>query len=145
VNVGLITGGKAKNIIPGSCQFVVEWRPLPHQPLEMVSKLLEQIVKELTREDPGFEARIQIQRGDRGVDTSEKSEVVQFLVQQSGNAPSTVPFGTEAPQLTELGAEAVVFGPGDIRVAHRTGEFVPMTELVRCEEILERAIHHFCK
>jgi acetylornithine deacetylase len=44
-----------------------------------------------------------------------------------------------------MGAQAVVFGPGDIRQAHQTGEFVPIPELVRCEEILEKAIHYFCR
>ena len=28
--------------------------------------------------------------------------------------------------MTILGSEAVVMGPGDIREAHRTGEFVPI-------------------
>src|SRR5207248_1228327 len=31
VNVGLISGGRAKNIIPGACRFTLEWRPLPSQ------------------------------------------------------------------------------------------------------------------
>jgi acetylornithine deacetylase len=56
----------------------------------------------------------------------------------------TVSFGTEAPQMIELGAEAVVFGPGSIRVAHRTDEFVPLEELRECVGILSRAIEHFC-
>jgi acetylornithine deacetylase len=43
-----------------------------------------------------------------------------------------------------LGAEAVVFGPGDIRVAHRTGEFVPVDELNRSVAILRAAIDKFC-
>jgi len=44
-----------------------------------------------------------------------------------------------------LGAEAVVFGPGDIRVAHRTGEFVPAEQLARCVDILRRAVQVFCQ
>ena len=47
--------------------------------------------------------------------------------------------------MIDLGADAVVFGPGDIRVAHRTGEFVPIDQLNRCVEILSQAIEHFCK
>jgi acetylornithine deacetylase len=43
-----------------------------------------------------------------------------------------------------LGAEAVVFGPGDIRVAHRTGEFVPIDELHKCVAILGQSIEKFC-
>jgi acetylornithine deacetylase len=79
------------------------------------------------------------------VKTPVGSEVVRFLVEQTGNKPATVAFGTEAPMMTALGAEAVVFGPGDIRRAHQTGEFVPVDELIRCEAILERAIERFCR
>jgi acetylornithine deacetylase len=46
--------------------------------------------------------------------------------------------------MAELGAEAVVFGPGDIKVAHRTGEFVPGDELERCVDILKKTIETFC-
>jgi acetylornithine deacetylase len=63
----------------------------------------------------------------------------------SGRAAGTVAFGTEAPQLTEMGAQAVVFGPGSIRTAHRTGEFVPVAELNQCVEILAQAIQRFCQ
>lgn len=143
VNVGTIAGGKAKNIIPGSCRFIVEWRPIPRQDKNHVAALLHDIVNELRQSDADYKATIHVNRLDRGVDTRPDSEVVKFLVQQSGNTPKTVAFGTEAPQLTELGAEAVVFGPGDIRNAHKTGEFVPVSELVRCEEILEAAVAKF--
>jgi acetylornithine deacetylase len=37
-----------------------------------------------------------------------------------------------------------VLGPGDIRQAHRTGEFVPIDELKGGVEILTKAINHFC-
>ncbi len=144
VNVGLISGGKAKNIIPGSCKFVVEWRPIPSERVERVEELIEGLCIEMKRDDPDFEARINIVREDLGVSTREDSKVVRYLVEQSGNAPATVSFGTEAPHLTRLGAEAVVFGPGDITNAHQTGEFVPVAELVRCREILSRAVAHFC-
>ncbi|NOK00751.1 MULTISPECIES: acetylornithine deacetylase [Myxococcus] len=144
VNVGVIQGGKAKNVIPGACRFVVEWRPIPGQPPERVSQLLETIRQELVRDEPAFEAQIRVVRTDRGVNTRADAEVVRFLAEASGNAPETVSFGTEAPQMTELGAEAVVFGPGDIRVAHQTGEYVPVEDLVRCEAVLARAVAHFC-
>jgi acetylornithine deacetylase len=144
VNVGLIQGGKAKNIIPGSCRFVVEWRPIPRQSVQVGGELIQQIAEELRREDPQVDIRVRFERAEPGVETSPQSEVVRFLQEQSGRPPGAVPFGTEAPQLTELGAEAVVFGPGDIRVAHRTGEFVPVDELLRCEGILESALRHFC-
>ena len=44
----------------------------------------------------------------------------------------------------DIGSEAVVLGPGDIREAHRTGEFVPIDELERCSDVLSRAILELC-
>ena len=32
LNVGLVHGGTAKNVIPGECRFTLEWRPIPTQP-----------------------------------------------------------------------------------------------------------------
>lgn len=144
VNVGLIQGGKAKNILPGLCRFTVEWRPIPGQPPQRVVELMESIRQELVRDEPAYEAHIRVLRTDRGVSTAPDAEVVRLLAEETGNAPATVSFGTEAPQLAALGAEAVVFGPGDIKVAHQTGEFVPIEELVRCEAVLSRAIARFC-
>jgi acetylornithine deacetylase len=76
--------------------------------------------------------------------TPADAAVVRFLEVESGNGSTAIPFGTELPELIHLGAEACVFGPGDIRVAHRTGEFVPIPELLRASEIYGRAIARFC-
>jgi acetylornithine deacetylase len=145
VNVGLISGGKAKNVLPGACRFTVEWRPIPGQSPQRVVELMESIRQELVRAEPAYEANIRVLRTDQGVSTNPEAEVVRFLSEATGNASATVSFGTEAPQLTALGAEAVVFGPGDIRVAHQTGEYVPMEHLVRCEAVLSQAIARFCR
>jgi len=144
VNVGTISGGRAKNVIPGSCRLVVEWRPIPKQSVDHVAVQLIELKGALEREMPGVQVRIHASRQDRGVDTPASAALVKFLEGATGKAAGTVAFGTEAPQLTALGAEAVVFGPGDIRMAHQTGEFVPVDELVRCEEILEDALVHIC-
>ena len=144
LNVGVIQGGRAKNVIPGSCHFTLEWRPIPGQSVDVVPAAVEQLMFQLRREEPGCEVRMRVLRTDRGVETPPSAEVVRFLEEQTGRKATTVSFGTEAPQMTALGARSVVFGPGNIQVAHQTGEFVPVTELVRCEEILEAAIRHFC-
>jgi acetylornithine deacetylase len=143
LNVGLISGGKAKNVIPGQVRFTLEWRPLPSQAVEEVLHTVERLIAECAREEPGFEATIKPLRMDRGYDTRADADVVQFLSAQSGKATDTVSFGTEGPQLAALGAVPVVFGPGDITVAHQTGEHVPKAELVRAAEILEAALLHF--
>ncbi len=50
----------------------------------------------------------------------------------------TVPYGTDASTLAEVGIPAVVFGPGDIARAHTCDEWVPLDEVEQASEILYR-------
>jgi acetylornithine deacetylase len=142
LNVGLIQGGKAKNVIPGSCRLTLEWRPIPGQDLRRVLDLVERCCARLS--EGRIHASVRPLRLDAGVSVSPDAAVVRFLERESGQMSGTIPFGTELPYLTAMGTQACVFGPGDIREAHRTGEFVPLNELKIAEEILGRAIHRFC-
>jgi acetylornithine deacetylase len=144
MNVGLINGGTAKNIIPGECSFTLEWRTIPGQDSNYALNLVREAAADLHRQNPDFVCEIDAARADESFETHSDSPLVQFLEEASGREASTVAFGTEAPSLIGLGAEAVVFGPGDIRVAHRTGEFVPIDQLNTCVEILSQAIQLFC-
>src|SRR6185295_548487 len=144
LNVGLINGGSAKNVVAGECRFTLEWRPIPGQKSGHVLDLLKEALAECQRADADFSCDIDAGRFDESFETRNDSELVKFLELSSSLSAGTVAFGTEAPSMIALGAEAVVFGPGDIRVAHRTGEFVPKAELERCVEILHQAIRHFC-
>ena len=144
LNVGLVHGGTAKNVIPGECRFTLEWRPIPGQDPKRLLNLLEEAIDIEKRRDSDFICEVDAARGDEGFETSPSSSLVTLLEELTRNESGTVAFGTEAAQLTELGAEAVVFGPGNIRVAHRTGEFVPADELDTCVNILRQAIERLC-
>jgi acetylornithine deacetylase len=143
LNVGMISGGRAKNVIPGACRFTLEWRPLPAQDVEEVLEVLKGLILECEDEEPGFSATVRPLRLDRGYDTAPDADVVRVLERLTGKASDTVSFGTEGPQLAALGAVPVVFGPGDIQVAHQTGEYVPVAELRRAAEVLEEALLAF--
>ena len=144
VNVGLIAGGTAKNVIAGECRFTLEWRPVPGQRPEHVAELVAREVESLRAEDEGFDCTLRVLRLDGGIETDGDASLVRALEELTGKQAGTISFATEAPQLAELGADAVVFGPGDIRVAHRSGEFVPVSELKEAVAILRGAIERFC-
>jgi acetylornithine deacetylase len=144
LNVGLIRGGTAKNVIAGECRFTLEWRPVPGQRPELVADLVRREVERLREQDKDFDCEVSVTRLDGGAETPETAPLVKALEELTGQSAGTISFGTEAPQLTELGADAVVFGPGNIRVAHRTGEFVPVAELRECARILRRTVERFC-
>ncbi|HYJ47871.1 MAG TPA: acetylornithine deacetylase, partial [Pyrinomonadaceae bacterium] len=144
LNVGLINGGTAKNIIAGQCSFTLEWRPVPGQSPEHLLDLVRAAIDDERAHDKDFDCALNVIRLDEGMETPPDSRLVRMLEEATGRGAGTIAFGTEAPQMIELGAEAVVLGPGDIRVAHRTNEFVPINELRECVEVLKRAIEHFC-
>jgi acetylornithine deacetylase len=144
LNVGRIEGGTAKNIIAGSCRFTLEWRPVPGQAAPHAVQLIQAEAELLRADDADFDYNIDVTRLDGGVETPADSALVSFMEATTGQSAGTVAFGTEAPQMIEMGAEAVVFGAGSIRTAHRTGEFVPVEELERSVEILALAIKEFC-
>jgi acetylornithine deacetylase len=144
LNVGLIRGGTAKNVIAGECRLTLEWRPIPGQDPGRVLDLLYSAIETAKTLDPEFVCEVDASRADEGFETSPDSRLVTLLEELSGNDAGTVAFGTEAAQMTELGAESVVLGPGDIRVAHRTGEFVPVNDLEQCVGILTKAVRRFC-
>lgn len=144
LNIGRISGGVAKNVIAGECRFTLEWRPVPGQAPDHVAALVRREIEILRAADADFVCEFDVTRLDSGTETRADAPLVRALEEATGRSAGTVSFGTEAPQLTALGADAVVFGPGDIRVAHRTGEFVPVAELRRCVEILRNMIERFC-
>jgi len=144
LNVGVIKGGSAKNVIPGECRFTLEWRPIPTQKPNHVLDLLHAAIEDEIRHDPDFHCEVNCDRNDSGFETDIQSPLVTFLESVTGKKAGSVAYGTEGAQMTILGSEAVVLGPGDIREAHRTGEFVPVDQLNRCVDILSQAITHFC-
>lgn len=144
LNVGLIQGGTAKNIIAGECRLTLEWRPVPGQKAQRVLDLVEQAIAEQRTLEADFECEVKATRLDEAMETPGDAPLVRLLEEQTGRAAGTVAFGTEAPQMIALGAHAVVLGPGDIRVAHRTDEFVPIADLHQCASILRHAVEHFC-
>ena len=144
LNVGVIHGGSAKNVLAGECRFTLEWRPVPTQPSERVLHLLNAAIKEEQRADPDFVCEVDANRADSGFETDADSRLIKLLERATGRESGTVAFGTEGAQMQALGSEPVVIGPGDIREAHRTGEFVPVRELEKCAEILQHAVRELC-
>ena len=65
-------------------------------------------------------------------------EALAKALSQCGIAPivEAVPYGTDASTIAEAGIPTVVFGPGDIRLAHTAAESIPILDLGRAEEVL---------
>jgi len=139
LNVGLIQGGTAKNIVAGECRITVEWRPIPGQEPGWTAKLIREELARLR-----VNAALQVQRLDPGFAPAASEDMAKLLELLTRRRSTTVAFGTEAPHLRSLSSETVVFGPGDMTVAHKSGEFVPVAELSECVSHLRDVIGKMC-
>ena len=144
VNIGTISGGTAKNIVPAECRFLVEWRPVPGQDERWIADLIREELARAQSQDPGLQATFEPIRIDSGFETNPQGKLVRELERLSGNSSVAVAFGTEAPYLKKLGAETVVFGPGDMKTAHSVEENVPVEDLERCVGILKELVQRIC-
>jgi len=144
LNVGLIQGGSAKNIVPGECRITVEWRPIPGQYPRWAAELIREELTRLARTHRGLDARLEVQRLDPPFDPAASGELAALLERLTHRQSATVSFGTEAAHFKAVTSEAVVFGPGNMTVAHKTGEFVPTSELAECSAHLGTVIEKLC-
>ena len=69
----------------------------------------------------------------------EDHPLVALAVRETGQAPRTAAYGTDATELQAL-APCVVLGPGTIAVAHSPGEHVPLAELARAVPLFRRLV-----
>jgi acetylornithine deacetylase len=140
LNVGLIQGGTAKNIIAGECRITVEWRPVPGPPGDWAAELIRDALAGLR----AIDATLDVKRLDPAFSPSATRNLVTMVETLAGRSATTVSFGTEAAHLSGLTSEAIVFGPGDMTVAHKSGEFVPVKELNECAGYLAALIRRLC-
>lgn len=139
INVGTIQGGTAKNIVAGQCTFLLEWRPLPKQPQDVVIKRVRQAATSLEQAWQGaIRYDVRVTRTQPGFETRADAELVLKLEEMSGKSAIAIPFGSEAPYFATVAEEVVVFGPGDMRTAHSDRECVPLSELHAAVDFLQR-------
>lgn len=141
LNAGMIRGGSAKNIIAGECRITVEWRPVPGHDPAFAEKLIREELAILSKR--GVHADLDVKRLDPPFHPSQTRELASLLESLSKRAATTVSFGTEAAHLG--GKETIVFGPGDMTVAHKSGEYVPIADLQKCVAYLRTTIDKLCK
>jgi acetylornithine deacetylase len=147
VHVGLIDGGTAKNIIPRRCTFHWEMRLLPgadYRPMqerfEAFSRSLEPAMKAFAA-DIGISTRISATVPGLAPETDTGLETLVMHL-ANANGTHTAPYVTEAGLFQQSGVPTIICGPGSVEPAHRPDEYIEDSELVKCEEFMQRLMDH---
>ena len=138
VQIGLIEGGRAQNIVPKHCAFSWEIRAVPDFDLSVVTDRFDRFVRERclpTMQAIGKDTGVEtvLVNGVPAYYSGESSDAVSLALNLMGqNETHAVSYGTEAGLFQRGGCDSVICGPGDIAQAHRPDEFIEASELDRC-------------
>lgn len=145
LNIGVIEGGTAVNIIARQCRFLWDFRAVPgghpDQILQPLATYAERRLAELRRHMR--EANIvTTPRVSAPPLLEEPDSAVEALLKKLTGANETVslPFATEAGQFQEAGMSAIVCGPGYIAQAHQPDEYIDKDQLRAGEDLVRRVI-----
>ncbi len=148
VNIGLISGGTAKNIIPRRCVIDWETRLMPGaQPGVIPGRLArftqEKLEPEMRRTAAEAGIHTTVVNALPGLEPVADSPATRLALAFSGEKETcAVPYGTEAGLYQQAGMPAVICGPGNIGQAHRPDEFVTLAQLDACDRYLRRLADH---
>lgn len=138
----VITGGSKLNIIPDSCQVLVDRRLAPDEALGECVAEIEAILRQSGSHDGHATAWSQ---SPAGVWLSPFSlpegnphrERLLRAVGQDEPGP-TFAGGTDAPHFIDRGISTVILGPGSMEQAHVAEEWVSLSDLATAVDLYER-------
>lgn len=129
VNIGVIHGGTAKNIVAGECSFLVEWRPIPGETRGDVLATLHELCRSTMQRLPSISIDVEPIRDESSFAPAATGSLQSQLQNLLSTAPTGISFGSEASRLARIADEVIVIGPGDMHTAHSERECVPIAEL----------------
>lgn len=146
VQTGVISGGKALNIVPADCRFDFEIRALPSQDPTLVAQQLQayaeqQVLPRMRAVSEHSAIRFSELSAYPGLATDAQSRAAELIAAFCGSREyGTVAFGTEGGLFDAAGIPTVVCGPGSMDQGHKPDEFVSRAQLDACDAMLQRML-----
>jgi acetylornithine deacetylase len=146
INVGVIKGGTAGNILARECTLNWGYRTLPGDDPWEVQRRAEKYIAELLlpkMRSKHPDANITLKRRSfvPGLLPQENEQAAKLALQWTGgNRTYAVPYATEAGIFRGHGIPTVICGPGDIAQAHQPNEFVARSQMDACDAFLGKMI-----
>lgn len=129
-----INAGVEPQVVPDRCTFTVDARlQVGHDPSNIWEKL-EDMIKQIKKENPHFDATYDIADMRTSWHTSKEDKLIQS-VENSLKKLDILPIfetfsgSTDASMLIKNSLIPVIIGPGDLSVVHRENEYVELSQL----------------
>ena len=147
-HAGTISGGSAPSVYPSECRLVLERRTLPGETPAKVMSEFQAVLDRLASEVSRLDAELVQGLTRPATEVPEDSALVQGLisacsVQGVDPAVEGMTAWVDAAFLNEAGTPAVCFGPGSIEQAHSDDEWIAVSEVSACADVLYQFVSDF--
>lgn len=146
INVGIINGGTAGNILARECVLNWGYRTLPtDDPWEVQRRaekyIADDLLPRMKARHPDADITLKRRSFVPGIKPEENEEATALALQWTGgNRTYAVPYGTEAGIFRAHGIPTVICGPGDIAQAHQPDEFVARSQIDACDAFMAKMV-----
>ncbi len=144
MNIGVIRGGIATNVVPARCELNVDIRYLPSQNKKDIIRDIRKIMKAAERKSRNSRFELKMTDGNPPTETPQNSKLVRLIQKATKEvtgkilAPSGVNGATDCKSLILAGTVAVGFDPNDSGIAHMANEYIKINELIQFGEIIKK-------
>ena len=148
INVGVIEGGTALNIVPKTCSFLWEVRSLPGVDEDDIPRRFRafcdhEVLPRMHAESPKASIVTTPSHSVPALTDDPNSPALTLALALAGsNQAHRVSYGSEAGLFKQAGFATVLCGPGDIADAHRPNESVSIAQLEACVRFQRGLIQH---
>lgn len=146
MQIGVIEGGAALNIVPENCVFDFEIRNIPaDDPTIFITELeiaARELVKEMQLVDKDSQIEFKWLTDYPGLSMSVSDPFVQVIIDSlKSDEIEAISFGTEGGLFqSQLNIPVVVCGPGSMEQGHQPDEFISIEQLNTCDDFLMNLI-----
>jgi acetylornithine deacetylase len=152
INIGKINGGKWPSSVADS--VILEGR-YGIAPFETIDEAKKELYKALAEIDDAFLVKNPVQLEFFGAhwvpgNVAADAEITKTLIDSFKTMTDSdpiiegAPWGTDGGYLTSNGIPAIIFGPGQTKLAHQTNEYIEISKIFTCAEVIVKTLIEWC-
>ena len=143
MNVGILSGGTQVNIVPNYTRLNTDLRVSDLKQIDSVIETLKKLIKDLENE---YNCKISLERKLFIPPLSNtNNSFINSYAKENGLIIEKAKYGTEAGYYQMIGSEVLIFGAGDIALAHNKEENVPIPNLMKYQNYFINLMNKFRK
>jgi len=149
MHVPLIKGGDALFIYARECSIMIERRTLPGETSDDILVHLENMIREIKAEEPGFEASVEPVLWRDSWEIARDAPIVEIVVDSAAHTLKKAPgiighqWWEDTAVFAKAGIDCVVLGPTGAGM-HSAEEWVELDSVVKLAEMLVEASVRWC-